>query len=116
MRDAAGEPADRFHLLRLAQLLLEPAAFGDVARVDHDCADRRVVQPIHRRRLHASATAVRVLETHFGRDRRAGMPQRLGHAVSRPLAIVGVQEIEQRSAEHLTPASTRDAAATTRAM
>ena len=28
--DAAGEAADRFHLLRLAQLLLEGAAFGDV--------------------------------------------------------------------------------------
>ena len=28
--DAAGEPADGFHLLRLAELLLQGAAFGDV--------------------------------------------------------------------------------------
>ena len=35
MRDAAGEPADRLHLLRLAELLLERLAFGDVLR-DHE--------------------------------------------------------------------------------
>ena len=34
VRDAAGEPADRLHLLRLEQLLLEGLAFGDVA--EHD--------------------------------------------------------------------------------
>ena len=32
MRDAARELADRLHLLRLAQLLLERVALGDVAR------------------------------------------------------------------------------------
>ena len=31
MRHAAGELADGFHLLRLAELGLQPAAFGDVA-------------------------------------------------------------------------------------
>ena len=30
MRDAAGEASDGFHLLRLAELLLQGAAFGDV--------------------------------------------------------------------------------------
>ena len=34
--DAAGEPADRFHLLRLPQLILEQPAVGDVLhRADH---------------------------------------------------------------------------------
>ena len=32
MRDAAGELADRLHLLRLAELVLELAALGDVAQ------------------------------------------------------------------------------------
>ncbi len=32
VRDPAREPADRVHLLRLEQLLLEPLALGDVAR------------------------------------------------------------------------------------
>ena len=41
VRDAAGELADRLHLLRLPQLLLDRAALGEVARdlgEAHDCA------------------------------------------------------------------------------
>ena len=52
VRDAAGEPADRFHLLRLPQLILEQPAVGDVLhgadhpqrtalRVAHDVARAR---------------------------------------------------------------------------
>ena len=48
MRHAAGEPADRFHLLRLPQLLFEPAPLGDVARVDHDAGDRGVGEAVVR--------------------------------------------------------------------
>ena len=36
--DPAGEPADRFHLLRLPELFLEPLAVGDVL-VDAEHAD-----------------------------------------------------------------------------
>ena len=36
MRDAAGQPADRFELLRLPQLFLERAPFGDVAHEHGD--------------------------------------------------------------------------------
>ena len=36
VRDAAGELAERLHLLRLAQLLLEAPAFGHVAGADDD--------------------------------------------------------------------------------
>ena len=42
VRDAAGEPADRLHLLRLAQLLLEPALHRHVSR-EHD-ARRHAVE------------------------------------------------------------------------
>ena len=36
MRDAAGEPADRFELLRLPELFLEQPPFGDVAHEPGD--------------------------------------------------------------------------------
>ena len=35
VRDATGEAADRLHLLRVEQLLLERLAFGHVAEHDH---------------------------------------------------------------------------------
>src|SRR5262249_40860187 len=38
MGDAAGETSDSFHLLRLAQLLLEPAALGDVFHEEFECS------------------------------------------------------------------------------
>ena len=44
VRDAAGEPADDLHLLRLLQLLLELALLGDVGGgADHADAPRRLV-------------------------------------------------------------------------
>ena len=65
VRDAAGELADRLHLLRLPQLLLELAPLGDVARVDDDGADRRIVQTVDADALHDPPVAVRVLEAHL---------------------------------------------------
>src|SRR5581483_4164841 len=41
VRDAAGEPADRLHLLRLQKLLFEQLSLGDVARHAHDGMRRR---------------------------------------------------------------------------
>ena len=65
VRDAAGELADRLHLLRLAQLLFELAALGDVARVDDDGADRRIAEAIDADAFHDPPVAVGVLEAHF---------------------------------------------------
>src|ERR1700686_3515793 len=42
----ARQPADRLHLLRLPNLLLERAPSGDIARGDHDAAHRHIVQQI----------------------------------------------------------------------
>ena len=39
MRDAAGQPADRLHLLRLPQALFEIALHGDVARDDDEARE-----------------------------------------------------------------------------
>ena len=47
VRDAAGEPPDRLHLLRLAQLLLERLAVGDVDR-HADRADDRAIHVAQR--------------------------------------------------------------------
>ena len=55
---AAGELADRFHLLCLPQVVLEAAALGDVAS---DCVhrDRRAVPALHpARQLEDDTTAV----------------------------------------------------------
>src|SRR5207244_8677480 len=67
VRDAAGEPADRLHLLRLAQplpearaLLLRGFALGDVAEIDHHRADAGLVQQIGRRLLDPAPGAVLV--------------------------------------------------------
>ena len=62
MRDAAGELADRFHLLRLPQLLFEPAALGDVARVDDDGADGRIGEAIDADAFHDPPRAVGVMK------------------------------------------------------
>ena len=40
VRDTAGEPADALHLLRLAELAFEAAAFGDIASRQHQLAVR----------------------------------------------------------------------------
>ena len=65
MRDAAGQLADRLHLLRLPQLLLELPALGDVARVDDDGADRRIVEAVDADAFHDPPVAVGVLEAHL---------------------------------------------------
>ena len=84
VRDAAGELADRLHLLRLAQLLFEPAPLGDVARVDDDAADRRIVEAVDADAFHDSPRAVRVMEPHLCDDRRARVAERLDQPRRRP--------------------------------
>ena len=74
VRDAAGEPADRFELLRLAQLFLERAPLGDVA--DEAGEDRAAVAPM-RATVNStgnslpSARRPRQLELAAGERRRA---------------------------------------------
>ena len=84
MRDAAGEAADRLHLLRLAQPLLEARALGigelalgDVAQVHHHRADARLVQQVADRVLDPAPGAVLVADAHLLHDHLAGHAQRL---------------------------------------
>ena len=58
MRDAAGELADGLHLLRLPQLLFELAPLGDVAGVEDDGTDRRILQTVDADALHDPPVAV----------------------------------------------------------
>ena len=101
VRDPAGELTDRFHLLRLAQLLLELAPLGDVARVDDDGADGGVAEAVDADPFHDPPRAVGVMEPDFFHDRRAGFADGLGQAHADELAILRVQEIEDRSSHHL---------------
>ena len=96
MRDAAGQLADRLHLLRLPQLLLELAALGDVPRVDDNRADRRIAEAIDGDPFHDPPVAVRVLEAHFLADRAERVAERLGQLGAHHVAIVRM-DVSRRS-------------------
>jgi hypothetical protein len=101
VRHAAGELTDRFHLLRLTELILERSPLGDVAYGDDDGGDRGIGEAIDADALHDAPAAVRVFEPHFGADRRARLLQRFAHPDSRNLPVVGMQEVEDRTADHV---------------
>ena len=106
VRDAAGELPDRLHLLRLAQLLLEPPALGDVARVDHDRRDRRLAEAIDADAFHDPPAAVGMPEANLLRHGFPGVAEHLAHPQRRHVRIVRMHEIENLPADHLvgTPA------------
>jgi hypothetical protein len=57
MRHAAGEPADGLHLLRVLELLLEPAAVGDVVGDPQDADDLAALAAVRRLRDQERAVA-----------------------------------------------------------
>src|SRR5207248_7327061 len=69
VRDAASEAPDRLHLRRLAKPRLESRALGlgklslgDVAQVDDDGTDARLMQQVRRGDLHPTPRAVAMLQ------------------------------------------------------
>ncbi len=103
MRHAAGELADRLHLLRLAQLFLEMPALRDVLRHADEAIDR-ALGVAHRRRAipHPAHRAVGLLHAVFHRpagprqDRGLpGLHRRavLGHDRARPRLRGGVEAL-----------------------
>jgi hypothetical protein len=100
MRDPAGQPADRLHLLRVHQLLLEPLSIGDV-REGHQHLRQGPVGVAHRLRgdlqVEARAVAARRLGLHVRDLVVAQLRQRGGRFVGR------LPEVEQRAARQLLP-------------
>jgi hypothetical protein len=57
VRDSAGELADRLHLLRLPELLLERLPLADVAMGDHDSRNPRIVGEVRQMPFEAARLA-----------------------------------------------------------
>ena len=72
VRDAAGQPADRFHLLRLTELLLQPLQFRDVAGHANQPDHLSLVVAIHAFRRQIVARHARGGEPLLERLQRAG--------------------------------------------
>ncbi len=90
VRDAGGEPADRFHLLRLAQLVLETIALAQVARDRRD-ADHLAVADQHPRLdvdRHARALARHELGAEGARRAVGALIDHLGDRVE----VVGAED------------------------
>ena len=100
MCDAACQPADRFHLLRLAQLLLEPLAVGHVAAGREDVLRLPVRSGDHAGdRVEEDPAPVGVAHTDSGRGERPLHCLRehlLGAA-----KVVGVDESREVGADHV---------------
>src|SRR5205814_10343596 len=74
-RDAAGQPADRLHLRRLAKPRLEARALGlgelalgNVAQVDDQRPDRRIIEQVGSGDLQPAMRAVAMLDQEFTCD------------------------------------------------
>ena len=87
VRDAAGQLADRFHLLRLAQRFLALAALGDVDGFRHRADDGAVLVAQRAHREIEIALADRQMQPHLGLDLFAphdgdeGIANGVAHAV-----------------------------------
>ena len=103
MRHAAGQLADRFHLLRLAQHFLRSAALGDVKRFGHGADDRAVPIPHGTHAEIEIALADRQLEPHFGPDHFALHRGRecVAHDVAHAFGAAEPQRIPERLADHV---------------
>ncbi len=94
MRDAAGEPADRLHLLRLDDLLFETAAFRSIAVVVDDGVDTRIVEQVGEHPLEVAPRAIPVPDARRHVDAAA----RVGHGFREPshhgIAVFRVDQVE----------------------
>ena len=94
MRDAAGQPADRFHLLRLQELPLQLTPLGHVAIVVDDRADAGIGEQVGEDAFQLAPGAVRVLDARVDVDVRARLFQRALDAADDERMIVGMDELE----------------------
>jgi hypothetical protein len=101
VRDAAGQPADRFHLLRLQELPLQLTPFGHVAIVVDDRADRRVGEQVREDAFQLAPRAVRVFDARVDVDVRARLFQRALDAADHERMIVGMDELERAVAHEI---------------
>ena len=95
VRDAAGEPPDRFHLLRLAQPLLEPLALGlrelplgNIAEIHHHGLHAGFMKQVPRRRLDPPPRPVLVPHHHLACRYVVRILQQLRPGVCRVLPMV----------------------------
>ena len=101
MSDAARETADRFHLLRLPNLIFKAAPARDIARSHHDAAHRDVIQQIVSDRLQPHPRAILMTETKL---RRRGASHLQGDALERGSdrrLVVGMDEDEKTFSQQL---------------
>ncbi len=101
MGDAAGEAAERFHLLRVPQLLLEPAAIGDVERDTEQVRPAAEGDPL-RREQHRRQRAI--ARAHVPFDGRAALLEHVAHPRHEERPLVDGDEVEQVQARHLVGA------------
>ena len=109
VRHPAGEAPQRFQLLRLPELALQPLAAGDVSAGEDDLLGAGPLLGMVADRLHAAPPAVRVAEAE--RDRLAES-RPLEHRLQRGphrVHVVGVDEVGQGPAGDLRDGPAQDA-------
>ncbi len=92
--DAAGEPADRLHLLRLDDLLLETAPLGGVAVVVDNGGDDRVVEEVGEDALEVAPGAVLVPHARRHIDAAAGVGHRFREPSHHRVAVLRVDKVK----------------------
>ena len=97
VRNAAREAADRFHLLRLQKLFLEDLLFGDVACVDHNAANDRVVEQVSRNEFRFAPLAGAGTDPGERRHRNVGRTQNVPERLPQPPLIVGMKKLKNAS-------------------
>ena len=100
VRDAAGEAADRLHLLRLPQPLLEPRALGvgklalgDVAEVHHQRAHARLLEQVADGVLDPAPRPVLVAHHRLDRHHLPRRMHHLGAPAPRRLHMIRVKQL-----------------------
>src|SRR6185369_12092569 len=98
--DATGEPADGFHLLGLAELVitlakdrLGAAAFGDVAGIDNDAADGWVGQKVGGETLHRAIRTVLVADAGLKGLGGAGTVADFAQELESGMSLVGMEQV-----------------------
>ena len=104
MGDAAGELADRIHLLRLPHLGLGGVLLGEIA-ADEEMPPHRLGPASHPVQHHDMAVLVRIARLEIAHLQAA--PGR-AHFLPGALEIVGVDEIDRAVADHLFGPVTQD--------
>ena len=100
MRHTTGKLADGFHLLGLAELLLQLARLGDVAGVDDEKPLRRLACDAASDGLQVTPCPVTVVLAVFDRDRQTGIGERAFQSTRHAGQIVRMQKIKRAAIDH----------------